>query len=194
MARFGYARISTDDQSLNLQVDALTAAGADRVFTDTVSGAKTARPGLDELLRTLAAGDEVIVWKLDRLGRSLLHLQELLVRFDKDGIAFRSLTESIDTKTAMGKFVFAILGAVAELERENIRSRVKAGQKAAASRGVIIGRKPNLIPSQVVHATRLRDEGMSYSEIGGVFNVEPSSVWRALNRNKSSAAGSKICP
>src|SRR5687767_7427728 len=133
--QLGYARVSTDEQTLDLQRDALTAAGCTRLFTDTASGAKAERPGLTEALDHLRAGDTLVVWRLDRLGRSLGHLIETIRGLEQRGIGFKSLTESIDTTTSGGTLIFHIFGALAEFERELIRERTHAGLAAARARG-----------------------------------------------------------
>ena len=139
--RIGYARISTDAQSLNLQLDALKKAGCDVIYQDEgVSGAKAKRPGLDRALKKLKPGDHLFVWKLDRLGRSVRHLIELTSQFDAKGIAFTSLSDGIDTSTASGRLFFHITSAFAEFERNLISERTKAGMAAAKARGAKIGR------------------------------------------------------
>ena len=139
--RIGYARVSTDEQNVEIQINLLNDAGCDIVFNDVgESGAKTSRPALDELLSTLEAGDTLVVWRLDRLGRSLRHLVELNEELAERGVAFESLTEKLDTSTAMGRFVFHILAAVAELERQIIRERTIAGMRNAARKGRFPGR------------------------------------------------------
>ncbi len=132
---FGYARVSTQDQTLDLQQDALKAAGCVRIFTDTLSGAKAERPGLTEAFDHLRAGDTLVVWRLDRLGRTLKDLLDLVARLQRDGIAFKSLTEQIDTTTPTGTLIFHIFGALAEFERALIRERTQAGLAAARARG-----------------------------------------------------------
>src|SRR5579884_4419743 len=131
----GYARVSTHDQTLNLQKDALRTAGCERIFEDTVSGAAAERPGLDEALAFLRPDDSLVVWKLDRLGRSLRHLIETATALQQRGIGFKSLTEQIDTTTSGGKLIFHIFGALAEFERALIRERTQAGLAAARARG-----------------------------------------------------------
>lgn len=140
MALIGYARISTQDQHLHLQQDALKAAGCLKIFTDTVSGSQTERDGLDEALGYIRPGDTLVVWRLDRLGRSLKHLIETVTALEDKGIGFKSLTESIDTTTSGGKLIFHIFGALAEFERNLIRERTNAGLTAARARGKNGGR------------------------------------------------------
>src|SRR6266542_278375 len=129
----GYARVSTFDQNLDLQKDALTHAGCKNIFTDTMSGAKAERPGLAQALTFMRTGDVLVVWKLDRLGRSLKNLIDVVSELDKLDIGFRSVTESIDTTTSGGKLIFHIFGALAEFERNLIRERTQAGLMAAGS-------------------------------------------------------------
>jgi DNA invertase Pin-like site-specific DNA recombinase len=138
--QIGYARISTGEQTLHLQEDALQAAGCAKLFTDTASGAKTERPGLTEALSQLRAADVLVVWRLDRLGRSLRHLIDTLTDLDQAGIGFKSLTESIDTTTPGGRLIFHIFGSLAEFERDLIRERTNAGLAAARVRGRTGGR------------------------------------------------------
>src|SRR5512132_1089388 len=131
----GYARVSTSDQTLDLQKDALQKAGCGRIFTDTASGAKAERQGLDEALSYVRPGDTLVVWRLDRLGRSLPHLIETITALDNRKIGFKSITEAIDTTTSGGKLVFHIFGALAEFERDIIKERTQAGLNAARARG-----------------------------------------------------------
>jgi len=133
--KFGYARVSTDEQTLDLQFDALLAAGCDQNFHDVISGAKDARPGLDQALSHLRTGDTLVVWRLDRLGRTLKYLIELINQFNAQGVGFQSLTEQIDTTTSGGKLIFHIFGALAEFERDLIKERTRAGITAARARG-----------------------------------------------------------
>src|SRR5829696_3337023 len=131
----GYARVSTFDQNLDLQKDALKRAGCEKIFTDTMSGAKAERPGLVQALTFTRTGDVLVVWKLDRLGRSLKNLIDVVTKLETLGIGFRSITESIDTTTSGGKLIFHIFGALAEFERDLIRERTQAGLTAARARG-----------------------------------------------------------
>ena len=144
----GYARVSTTDQTLDLQKDALQKAGCDRIFTDTASGAKAERTGLDEALSYVRPGDTLVVWRLDRLGRSLRHLIETITALDNRKIGFKSTTESIDTTTSGGKLIFHIFGALAEFERDIIRERTQAGLTAARARGRKGGRPKALAPKK----------------------------------------------
>src|SRR4051795_740613 len=136
----GYARVSTTDQTLDLQHDALTKASCTKIFTDTASGSQAERKGLTEALSYVRAGDTLVVWRLDRLGRSLKHLIETITRLNNRKIGFKSITENIDTTTSGGKLIFHIFGALAEFERDIIRERTNAGLTAARARGRLGGR------------------------------------------------------
>src|SRR3954462_11586150 len=151
----GYARVSTDDQNLDLQRDALTKAECEQIYTDRVSGTKDNRPGLTAALSHLRSGDTLVVWRLDRLGRSLRHLIDTVTTLQERGIGFKSLQESIDTTTSGGKLVFHIFGALAEFEREIIRERTQAGLQAARARGRSGGRPPALNDKQVQQLKQL---------------------------------------
>jgi DNA invertase Pin-like site-specific DNA recombinase len=148
----GYARVSTHDQTLNLQRDALEKAGCSKLFTDTASGAKAERKGLDEALAYVRKGDTLVVWRLDRLGRSLPHLITTMTDLEERGIGFKSLTENIDTTTSGGKLIFHIFGALAEFERNLIRERTTAGLMAARMRGRLGGRPKALTGRQLLVA------------------------------------------
>jgi DNA invertase Pin-like site-specific DNA recombinase len=148
----GYARISTDDQTTALQADALARAAVDVVFEEAASGADTARPVLAKTLAALRPGDTLVVWRLDRLGRSLGHLIEVATVLRERGIFLRSLTEGFDTSTASGRLLYHVLGAVAEFEREVIKERTVAGMKAAKKRGTHVGRPQALVGSRLAEA------------------------------------------
>jgi DNA invertase Pin-like site-specific DNA recombinase len=145
----GYARVSTHEQTLHLQQDALTKAGCTKIFTDTASGAKTERTGLAEALNYVRKGDILVVWCLDRLGRSLPHLISTTADLEERGIGFKSLTENIDTTTSGGKLIFHIFGALVEFERNLIRERTQAGLTAARARGKKGGR-PNAVTDRQI--------------------------------------------
>src|SRR5512134_1104132 len=168
----GYARVSTTDQTLDLQKDALEKAGCERIFTDTSSGAKAERVGLDEALSYVRAGDTLVVWRLDRLGRSLKHLIETITKLNAKGIGFKSITESIDTTTSGGKLIFHIFGALAEFERDIIRERTQAGLSAARARGRKGGRPKALTAKKAQLALTLyNDKHNSIDEICRTLNV-----------------------
>jgi DNA invertase Pin-like site-specific DNA recombinase len=154
----GYARVSTSDQTLDLQKDALQQAGCGRIFTDTASGAKAERIGLDEAINYVRTGDTLVVWRLDRLGRSLPHLIETITGLNNRGIGFKSITEAIDTTTSGGKLIFHIFGALAEFERDIIRERTQAGLTAARARGRLGGRPKALTPKRARHALTLYND------------------------------------
>lgn len=156
--RIGYARVSSDDQNLALQKDALQAAQCERVYEEKESGGKTDRPELLKLLEVLRQGDTLVVWRLDRLGRSLKHLIEIVEKLEGMGVGFQSLTENIDTATSGGKLVFHIFAALAEFERTLIRERTRAGLKAARSRGRQGGRPKALSAEKQRIAQALRDD------------------------------------
>src|SRR5512147_1136441 len=180
----GYARISTADQTLNLQKDALQQAGCSRIFTDTASGAKAERKGLDEALDYVRAGDTLVVWRLDRLGRSLRHLIETITGLNNRGIGFKSITESIDTTTSGGKLVFHIFGALAEFERDIIRERTQAGLTAARSRGRKGGRPKALTPKKAQMAQALyKDKNNTIDEICRTLNIARATLYRYLKNS-----------
>ncbi len=182
----GYARVSTQDQTLDLQRDALEKAGCERVFTDTISGSKAERPGLDEALSFLRPDDTLVVWRLDRLGRSLQHLIETVGRLQDRGIGFRSITEIIDTTSSGGKLIFHVFGALAEFERELIRERTRAGLNAARARGRKGGRPKLLDPRKVAMARVLHaDKGNSIEDICKTLRVSRSTLYRYLEAPKA---------
>lgn len=180
----GYARVSTEDQRLDMQLDALKSAGCRRIYHDHgVSGGKAERPGLDEAVRSLVEGDTLVVYKLDRLGRSVLHLSDLLVRLDNEGIQFCSLTEGIDTTTPGGKLVFHVFAAVSEFGRDLIRENTCAGLRAARERGAVIGRPKSLTNETIIEAHRfLNQEGKTYEQTAAQFGVSESTLVRSFKR------------
>ncbi len=179
--KIGYVRVSTVDQNLSLQRDALTAAGCERIFADEgVSGSVTTRPGLAAALAALGPEDTLIVWKLDQLGRSLSHLVTLVAELGKRGVNFRSLSDPIDTTTASGRLVMHIMGALAEFERSLIVERTQAGIQSAKKRGVHLGRRPSLAPAQVNHALALIERGESPRAVARTMRVGKSTLYRAL--------------
>jgi len=182
--KIGYARVSTDDQNLDLQRQALAAAGCSEVFADQVSGSTSRRPGLDDALRRCAAGDVLVVWRLDRLGRSLSHLIDVIQELGKREIGFVSLSESIDTTTAGGRLVFHLMGAIAEFERALIIERTRAGVEAAKKRGKHLGRPISLSGAQVRHARALIEGGESPGSVATSLGVSRSTLYRALAAQK----------
>ena len=183
---FGYARVSTTAQDEALQIDALNKAGVDRVYTDHASGATESRPALDEMLHQLRAGDTIVIWRLDRLGRSLRHLIELVSELERRGVGLRSLNESIDTSTPGGKLLFHVFAALAEFERDLIRERTNAGLDAARARGRVGGRPTVWTPSKREQAQRMLSEGKDVSTVAKVLGVSRASVYRAARSGDTS--------
>ncbi len=181
----GYARISTTDQTLDLQRDALTKAGCSKIFTDTASGAKSEREGLTESISYVRAGDTLIVWKLDRLGRSLKDLIERITELNNRHIGFKSITENIDTTTSGGKLIFHIFGALAEFERDIIRERTNAGLEAARSRGRKGGRPRALTPQKIqVARTLYADKSTAVSEICKMLGISRHTLQRYVRERQ----------
>lgn len=176
----GYARVSTDDQNLAFQLDALKKASCDRIFTDKASGARLARPGLDEALSHLRAGDALVVWKLDRLGRSVKGLVDLVNALESRGVHFRSLTDGIDTKTPAGRFFFHIMASLAQMERELIVERTRAGLAAARKLGRIGGRKRRMTDSKIKAARRLLASGTPSRDVAENLGVSVPTLYRWL--------------
>src|SRR3954452_17351392 len=175
----GYARISTLDQTLALQQDALTQAGCEHIYTDTVSAVVTNRPGLTQAFSHLRLGDTLVVWRLDRLGRSLAHLIETVRELHGQGIGFRSLQEQIDTTTSGGKLVFHVFGALAEFERDLIRERTHAGLTAARARGRLFGRPKVLSPQRIKQLRTLaQDERTTVMEICQTLGISRATYYR----------------
>lgn len=180
----GYARVSTTDQDAQLQHDALTNAGCYRIFTDAASGALESRPELDKLLDQIRPGDTLVVWRLDRLGRSIRHLINHMDALQQQGIEFKSLQENIDTSSSGGRLVFNIFASLAEFERDLIRERTNAGLAAARARGRTGGRPSSLSPYKLRTAKRLYEQkDMTVAQIGEVLGVSRSTVYRALRKD-----------
>src|SRR6516164_414301 len=180
--KHGYTRVSTDDQNPALQLAALKQAGCEKVFRDDgLSGAIRNRPALIRCLKKLQRGDTLVVWKLDRLGRSLRDLITMLDDLKHRGVKFRSLTEHIDTDTPTGRAMWQMIGLLAELERSHISERTRAGVKAAQRRGVKFGRKRKLTPQQLDHARALIEKGEHDRQgIAELFKVSRTTLYRAL--------------
>jgi DNA invertase Pin-like site-specific DNA recombinase len=177
----GYARVSTIDQKAELQVDALTAAGCERVFTDKASGSLASRLQLDRMLDHLREGDIVVVWRLDRLGRSLKNLIALVEDLADRGVGFRSLSESIDTTTANGRLFFSVMGALAEFERDLIRERTMAGLAAARARGRVGGRPPKMTADKVKVAREMyASKEYTVEAIAKTVGVSRKAIYRHL--------------
>ncbi len=185
MAAIGYARVSTIDQDLALQLDALAKAGCDRVFQDKASGAKADRPGLTAALSFVREGDILTVWKLDRLGRSLPHLIETVNALEARGVSFRSLTEAIDTTTPGGRLIFHIFGALGQFERDLIRERTRAGLDAAVARGRQGGRKPVVTEEKLRRARTLVAQGFTVREAAARIKVGKTVLYAALAQTTS---------
>jgi DNA invertase Pin-like site-specific DNA recombinase len=176
----GYARISTDGQNLDGQIDALKAAGAEKIFADKITGTARSRPELDRLLDQLRQGDVITVTKYDRLARSLRDLLDIVDTIQTHGAGFRSLAEDIDTTTPAGRLVFHVFASIAQFERERISERTKEGLVAARKRGKIGGRPPALSAAQKIEVRRMRDQdGRGIAELARLFNVSPNTVRRA---------------
>ena len=191
----GYARVSTVDQHLNMQEDALRSAGCEKVYTDVVSGAKTARPGLNSALSHLRKGDTLVVWRLDRLGRSLAHLIQTIKELSEKEIGFKSLQESIDTTTSGGQLIFHIFGALAQFERELIRERTNAGLKAARVRGRLGGRPAQLNKQEIRKLKRHYTKGdLSVMEICKLFNITKPTLYRYLKNESQKQPKQKNYP
>jgi DNA invertase Pin-like site-specific DNA recombinase len=175
----GYARVSTHDQTLSLQKDTLEKAGCEKVFADTVSGTKAERKGLEEAFSHLRKGDTLVVWRLDRLGRSLRHLIDTITALNERGVGFKSLQENIDTTTSGGKLVFHIFGALAEFEREIIKERTQAGLKSARSRGKVGGR-PKALSTKEVQILRnmAADKSLTVSDICKTLDIGRTTFYR----------------
>lgn len=182
----GYARVSTLDQHEDLQIDALRQAGCERIYTDHASGAKASRPELDRMLDMLREGDVVVVWKLDRLGRSVQNLVDLMDRFQQAGIGFRSLTEQMDTTTPGGVLIFNLFAALAQFERDLIRERTNAGLEAARARGRKGGRPRKLTDRDVAMIKQLYESRqVTVKEIADRFGVGRTTVYKALEEAPS---------
>lgn len=179
----GYARVSLPEQHLALQTDALQHVGCERLYTDTVSGGQAERPGLRTALEVLRAGDTFVVWKLDRLGRSLSHLVETVQALQQQGIHFKSLQENIDTTSGAGKLVFHLFAALAEFERDLIRERTRAGLAAARARGQLGGRPKALFPQQAARVRALyNSRELSVHEICELFGIGKTTFYRYLHQ------------
>lgn len=192
MSLIGYARVSTAEQELALQLDALHAAGTVRIFEDRgVSGAKTERPGLNAALSFLREGDTLIVWKLDRLGRSMTHLLQTVTELEARSVGFRSLTENVDTTTPAGRLVFHIFGALGQFERDLIRERTNAGLTAAAARGRRGGRPVAATTERIARARQLIASGLNVREAAARVKIGKSALYAALKVNPAAGAADK---
>ncbi len=181
--KIGYARISTVDQNLELQTDALEKVGCEKIFTDQASGAKDDRKGLIDAIEFCRTGDSLVVWKLDRLGRSLKHLIETINLLHEKKVGFISVQESIDTTTSGGKLIFHVFGALAEFERELIRERTNAGLASARSRGRMGGRPKAMTDKQLrIAQTMLKDPKTTVKDVCETLQVSKTTLYRYLNK------------
>ena len=187
--RIGYARVSTRDQNLDLQLGALKGAGCNRIFEDAMSGAKAGRPGLAHALEVLREGDTLIVWKLDRLGRSVKDLLDFAGGLNDRGIGFVSLTDSIDTTTASGRFFFNVMASLAQMERELMIERTQAGLQAAREQGRVGGRQRVMTESKIRSARKLLHQGTPPREVASNLGISIPTLYRwvpAADRAKAS--------
>jgi len=184
--KIGYARVSTSEQNLDLQLTALQAADCTEFYTDHgISGADFDRPGLSEALRTLSPGDMLVVWRLDRLGRSLVDLIRLITELGDRGIEFRSLSEAIDTSSSGGRLLFHLLAAMAEFERSLISERTKAGMAAARARGARVGRKPATTAAQRAAARiAIEEQQTPVAEVAAQYGIHPRTLLRILRNEE----------
>ena len=181
----GYARVSTAEQNLNLQEDALKKAGCYRIFSDVVSGAKDKRPGLDDALAFLREGDTLVVWKIDRLGRSISHLIQIIEDLRQRSVAFRSLNDAVfDTQSAHGKLLFNFFAVLADYERGVIRERTIAGLAAAKARGRKGGRQPVMTPAKLEKAKQLIAKGLKVREAAAAIKVGKTVLYEALRKDE----------
>jgi DNA invertase Pin-like site-specific DNA recombinase len=180
LTHVGYARVSTLDQNPALQLDALAAAGCTKVFEDRASGVRADRPGLSNALDYARDGDVLIVWKLDRLGRSLTHLIETVTALEKRGVGFRSITEAINTTTPGGRLVFHLFGALGQFERDLLRERTRAGLAAAEARGRKGGRRPVVTAEKLRRAREIIGKGLTVREAAMRIKVGKTALYEAL--------------
>lgn len=177
----GYARVSTVEQSLDLQIDELERAGCEKIFSDTgFSGSLTSRPALDKMIESLKAGDTLVTWRLDRLGRSLGHLILLVTELERRQVTFKSLSDAIDTRTPGGRLQFHMLGALAEFERSLISERTRAGMAAARARGARIGR-PTKLDAAEIDAAMVQVQRSTLSKLAERLDVSPTTLRRAIS-------------
>ena len=184
----GYARVSTGSQHLDMQLDALTASGCTRIHTDCASGALSARPGLDQALAELDEGDTLVVWRLDRLGRSLPHLVATIDTLTRQGVNLKSLHEAIDTTTPTGRLMVHLIASLAEFERELTIERTIAGLEAAKARGANLGRPTVWTPQRAEAASALLAAGATVTEVAQALNVSRATVYRHANPSKTAQA------
>ena len=184
----GYARVSTLDQNLDLQIDALKKAGCKKIFDDKISGSRAERPGLTKALDMLREGDTLVVWKLDRLGRRVKQLVDLVGELQQQGVQFKSLTDAIDTGTPSGRFFFHVMASLAEMERDLIVERTRAGLEVARQLGRKGGRKPKMTASKIESARKLLDSGMPHRDVAQNLGVSVPTLYRWLPASGSARA------
>ena len=178
--RIGYARVSTEDQNLTLQTDALQGAGCTRIFQDQMTGSRMDRPGLQEAISHLREDDTLVVWKLDRLGRGVKGLVDLVAELEKRQVHFQSLTDQIDTSTPAGRFFFHVMASLAQMERELIVERTRAGLEAARSQGRVGGRRRMMTESKIESARQLLRSGIAAREVARNLGVAVPTLYRWL--------------
>ncbi len=179
----GYVRVSTTDQNLDLQLKALSDVGCEKIFEDKLSGSKAIRPGLDKALEILRPGDSLVVWKLDRLGRSVKHLVDLVAKLEKQQVNFKSLTDSIDTTSPSGRFFFHVMASLAEMERELNIERTRAGLAIARQAGRVGGQRRIMTEGKIKAAKELLETGMSPRDVAENLEVSIASIYRYLPAN-----------
>lgn len=185
--RIGYARVSTNDQNLDLQLDALNAAGCDRIYQEKVSGVNAPRPEQDNMLKALRKGDTVVIWQLSRLGRNVAELIGLVNSFEEMGVAFQVLTEHYDTRTASGKLIFNVFASLAAYERDRLVERTKAGLASARARGRVGGRKPKIGDKEKREiAILLKDPNMTVTDVAARFGVSRTTIYKHHDQKTSS--------
>ncbi len=182
----GYARVSRQDQNLDLQIEALTRAGCEKIYEDKINGVRTERPGLTRTLEMLREGDTLVVWKLDRLGRSVKQLVDIAGELHKQGIQFKSLTDAIDTGTPSGRFFFHVMASLAEMERELIIERTRAGLDSAKEFGRKGGRKPKMTSSKIESAKKLLASGIPPRDVAKDLGVSVPTLYRWLPASRHS--------
>lgn len=190
--KIGYARVSTQDQNIDLQLDALKEAGCERIYCDTITGTSTKRPEFDKLLDALRPGDVLTVWKLDRVGRSLKHLLQIAEDLQANGVHLHIITQGIDTTTPAGKMLFSIMGSIAEYEKSLIQERVNAGLQAAKARGRVGGRPNALSSDDKKQVIALHRGGMAVSAIAKTLGVSRPTVYKCLAEREEQKQSLKV--
>ena len=194
--KIGYARISTEDQNLDLQVDALKEAGCEKIYHDIASGAQAQRPALDDLLENIRKDDVLVIWKLDRLGRSLRNLVDLVEQLENRGVGLKSLNDPIDTTTPQGRLVFNIFASLAEFERELISERTKIGLRSARARGRVGGKPKGLSEetqkTAIVAEALYKEQKLSVNEIAKQLGIAKSTLYRYLRNRNVPIGGYKV--